>query len=245
MTYQLLSPKLEQIALRVVDLEKMIQFYRHLPGFYLLSEENNLGFFSTHKHQPAFLIIEDTPFGSLDSGPVKKLSQVSISVKDDAQFAKIISYLTELGLSFTYDESAQRLTFADVEGNQLEFVAATDANQHDLYELAHLNVNVNNEKSAADFFAKLGLTTEKALLEFQEKAVSWQAPNENKLDYTGLDFVKLNVDAETLANFAEHLRTINADFYADPRVSIVTMFDPNGVEWWITTAKQRKQEQDA
>lgn len=240
MTYQLLSPKIEQIAIRVIDLEKMVQFYRQMPGFYLLSEENNLGFFSTHKHQPAFLIIEDTPFGSRDSGPVRKLAQVRFSVNDLGQFRKMMNYLDSKGVTYAFDETKNELQFADLEGNQLVFVLTNQPEQKDLIQLARLDVNVIDETASTAFFNQLGIDVQNDLISLNQKAVTWDNTQEVKRNYVGLDFVKLNVEKTELQHFVDHLNKIGLDFYTDPHNSIITLFDPNGVEWWITTAKKRK-----
>ena len=53
-------------------------------------------------------------------------------------------------------------------------------------------------------------------------------------DVLGLDFLKFRVSETDLQNLIDHLQTIEWPFYVDKKQSIVTVYDPTGIEWWFT-----------
>lgn len=124
MTFQLSEPKLEGLAIRVQDLEAMIAFYQKLPGFYKLTEENNLAYFGGAKEGDAFLILEDTPFGAQEAGGVKKLARFSLSVPDLTQLKYVKNHLSKQGVKILQEEwsvGQGAFTIADPEENYLTF----------------------------------------------------------------------------------------------------------------------------
>lgn len=49
----------------------------------------------------------------------------------------------------------------------------------------------------------------------------------------GLDFLKFRVTAADIETLAQHLTATGQPFYKDKKGSIVTVYDPTGVEWWF------------
>lgn len=53
----------------------------------------------------------------------------------------------------------------------------------------------------------------------------------------GLDFLKFRVSEEDITALAAHLEAAGQSFYKDKRGSIVTVYDPTGIEWWFVKKK--------
>lgn len=53
-------------------------------------------------------------------------------------------------------------------------------------------------------------------------------------DVLGLDFLKFHVSEADLQNLIQHLQASEWPFYMDKKQSIVTVYDPTGIEWWFT-----------
>ncbi|WP_202622170.1 VOC family protein [Candidatus Enterococcus leclercqii] len=53
----------------------------------------------------------------------------------------------------------------------------------------------------------------------------------------GLDFLKFRLSQEDLEALATHLEALGQSFYKDKRGSIVTVYDPTGLEWWFVRKK--------
>lgn len=49
----------------------------------------------------------------------------------------------------------------------------------------------------------------------------------------GLDFLKFSVSQTGLDGLVAHLRELDREFYVDKKRSIVTIYDPAGIEWWF------------
>lgn len=49
----------------------------------------------------------------------------------------------------------------------------------------------------------------------------------------GLDFLKFSVSQAGLNGLVGHLRELKRDFYVDKKQSILTIYDPAGIEWWF------------
>lgn len=54
----------------------------------------------------------------------------------------------------------------------------------------------------------------------------------------GLDFIQFKVSQETLDSLLAHLEKQDHEFFVDQKHSLITLYDPAGIEWWfVATAK--------
>ena len=256
MAFQLTAPNLEYIAIRVKDLERLTAFYQNLPGIHLLSEENNLAFFSSHEEQKAFLILEDTPFGLAENKKAKKLARFSLRVKDISCFRLLKEILVKKKIPFSklVEHSTKKaLTIVDPEGNQVTFFVDEKENTSPfLYTLGKVHLNVENRKKAAHFFnVVLGLnSTFDEGKYFKLNVEQWLGFNdeieklpkaEEEIEVLGLDFVTISLpNQEELKKLVEHLSTLEIAHFKDQKLTIVTLFDDNQVEWWFVDRTNRK-----
>lgn len=55
----------------------------------------------------------------------------------------------------------------------------------------------------------------------------------------GVEFLTIELpDKATLERLKRHLEQQQVDFFADKKLKILTVFDPNGLEWWFTRPKE-------
>lgn len=52
-------------------------------------------------------------------------------------------------------------------------------------------------------------------------------------DVLGLDFLKFQVAEADIASLEAHLTAIDQEFFIDKKKSIITVYDPAGIEWWF------------
>lgn len=256
MAFQLTAPNLEYVAIRVKDLEKLIAFYQMLPGFHLLSEENNLAFFSSHEDQKTFLILEDTPFGLAEDKKAKKMARFSLRVKDVPSFRLLKEILVKKKIPFSkvVDHPIKKaLTIADPEGNQLTFfVDEKEEASPFLYTLGKVHLNVEDKKEAAYFFnVVLGLDSTwdegkyfklnlEQWLGFNDEADKLPEPDE-EVEVLGLDFITISLpNQEELQKLVTHFEVLGIPHFKDKKLTIVTLFDANQVEWWFVDRTNRK-----
>ncbi len=51
----------------------------------------------------------------------------------------------------------------------------------------------------------------------------------------GLDFLRFHVTKEEMTSLASHLEGLNQEFFINKGQTILTIYDPTGIEWWFTT----------
>ncbi|WP_071131308.1 VOC family protein [Enterococcus timonensis] len=249
MDFQLTNPVVEYLAIRVHDLEKAVEFYRSVPGLVLLSEENNLAFFSSHHEQNAFLILEDWS-GEAMSGS-SKLARLALRVADASSFYLLQEIFTkkDIPLIHLVDENINKaLSIKDPEGNVVTFfVDEKSTSQKHLYEMGKIHLQVNQLDKAEEFLENvLGLPV---IFDqgqyFTLNSSQWlglqKIDTETKKEAAGLDFIVVSLpNQEELQNLVDQLRAKKIDFFKDAKLTIVTIFDLSGVEWWFVDRTNRK-----
>ena len=254
MSFQLAEPKLEYLAIRVKDLDKAVSFYSALPGFSILSEENNLAYFSSSPNQRAFLILEDTPFGKECGLKPKKLARFSLRVKDAASYLWLLDILQKGNQpveKVVDTPKGKAFTVRDPEGNQITFFLDHKQNETPfLYTLGKIHLNVFDSKESFHFFKEdLGLET---FMDngkyFHLSPNSWLGMNEKDIfveeeetEVLGLDFLTVSLpNQQELKRLSDHLNEVGIDYFQDQKLTIVTVFDKSQVEWWFVDRENRK-----
>lgn len=115
--------KVNTIAIRVKDRDKMIAFYRDIVGFDLKREENELAIFGTGDSRDEILWLEESPRARDFDGEIKKLQRLSIIVADKKEFAAVAIRVQQAQYPVMDALAAGEnlgLLLKDPEGNELE-----------------------------------------------------------------------------------------------------------------------------
>lgn len=251
------TAKLETITIRVKNRDEMIAFYREIIGFTLKQEENALAIMGIRESVLEHLWLEESPRAHSHFGEIKKLASYTIQVASLAELASIYcrvlkNKISVIDLIFT-NEMIQ-LTLLDPEENQLVVYVAQPKGQAiqtpkalleqgdetttlaPTTQLVGVHLNAPNKKEAMTFFQDvLGIGSEVPLLTVTDTDGKQFLTAEDEV--LGLDFLKFGIEEADLLALEQHLTLKAQDFYIDKKKSILTVFDPMGVEWWFMREK--------
>ncbi len=253
MKFQFEKPQLQEVGIRVKSFGELVDFYHAIPGFYLVSQENNLGFFSSDKRQVPFLVVEGIPTGEFEKGP-KKLKGLIIEVQGKENLLRLKEHFTKLNLLLGEEKRNHALvsfSAKDLEDNVLVFRLREKVQKATFcYQLAQLNLQLFEANKTKDFFETiLGLRLKKdqpyyPLNKKQGFFVQQQVIEKETLAHElGLDYIHLQVASKkNLQDFVSYLEKIGMPYYRDGKLSLVTVYDNNEVEWWFSRPKIKKGE---
>lgn len=100
---------------------------------------------------------------------------------------------------------------------------------------------VNEESSVAFYEQMLGMIHEEECLAVNQGEVTFHL-NELGNDFSieaadhtvGINFYVLNVnDSKAIEKLEKHLEQNHLEFFVDKKKTILSVFDPNGIEWWF------------
>ncbi|WP_067395396.1 VOC family protein [Enterococcus canis] len=132
MTYQLAREAvIKNVAIRIKNVEAMSEFYRHIIGFTLKREENNLTIFGSSAPESELLLLEETPEGEM-MYPLKKMRRLSFSVGSEAELASLLKRAIRGNqpIQSTLEmDGFKGLIIRDPEGNELEFFTQNRENK--------------------------------------------------------------------------------------------------------------------
>jgi catechol 2,3-dioxygenase len=110
--------------------------------------------------------------------------------------------------------------------------------------VSHIQLNVSRKEGLIDFYHNtlgfkqlaqqeiISVSDEKLFIGFQE--VEPQAVANLPDPHIGLDFLSFKVESTSqIEQLASHLAELNLDYFVDKKKSILTVFDPIGIEWWF------------
>ncbi|MGK0550754.1 CppA C-terminal domain-containing protein [Enterococcus faecalis] len=108
-----------------------------------------------------------------------------------------------------------------------------------------LQLNVSNKTKLLKFYQEVlglqqGPVPEMVSVNKGKFLVSFHEVVSEELDqlsdpHIGLDFLSFKVASTSqIEQMEAHLRTLELDFFIDKKKSILTIFDPIGIEWWFT-----------
>lgn len=257
---------LETLTIRVKNRNNMIQFYQGILGFKLKQEENALAIMGTVDSHLEQLWLEESPRAREHFGEVKKLVNYTIEISHVAELASIYQRLVQANhdiLSIDFTPGTIDICLMDPEQNQLILTTPQTTTKIETVEalgeqgkletvlsantrVKALTLNVPNKEEARIFFTDvLGLTASH-LQTTHEKALSLaleESDEENILTPTheilGIDFLKFTISEADLLALEAHLVAQNIEFFIDKKKSILTIYDPVGVEWWFTKEKTK------
>lgn len=100
---------------------------------------------------------------------------------------------------------------------------------------------VATEESSIYFYEQmLGMTYEKEYLTVNQEFMVHLNEQGNEFSIeeaehtVGIDFYVLNVnDSKEIGRLEKHLKQKQIDFFVDQKRTILSIFDPNGIEWWF------------
>lgn len=250
------TAKLETITIRVKDRDKMIAFYQEIIGFALKQEENALAIMGVKESPKEQLWLEESPRAHTHFGQIKKLGSYTIEVTSIAELASLYCRVLKNEspvIDLVFENEKIELTLLDPEENQLivsvEQKGAGIETPEALLEentegtclapetkITSLRLNVPSKVAALTFFKEiLGLDLEAPLLSVVDtKGEQFMTAEDEVL---GLDFLKFDIEEADLLALEAHLIKKAQAFYIDKKKSILTIFDPIGVEWWFTREK--------
>lgn len=267
--------RLETVAIRMKDREKMLWFYRDILGFSLKREENELAILGTDAEKNELLWLEETPYAEAYTGEIKKLQRLSLVIPSAEEMGDIMRRILNQGYPVTdalYDDGTMGILLEDPEGNQIEIYFGIDDQQHhhapeplDPDKLKARSTGEFPRLSEAVHFDKVHLNTSKLPeendflqnvlgLEVRDEREGILVLNEGNFhiglnegqggtleratdDVLGLDFLKFSVTKDALLKLEAHLTELGSEFYIDKKKSILTIYDPAGIEWWFLAKK--------
>lgn len=257
---------LETLTIRVKNRNNMIQFYQGILGFKLKQEENALAIMGTLDNQDEQIWLEESPRAREHFGETKKLVDYTIEVSNVNELASVYQRLLKAEHAVSAVEvTPENITIrlVDPEQNQLILTtkqgeiaieSADDFGQHGQIEtvlsgdtrVKGLTLNVPSEKAALAFFTEVLGFTSGSLKTNHEKYLSValeESAEENVITPTheilGIDFLKFTISEADLLALEAHLVELKQDFFIDKKKSIITIYDPIGVEWWFMKEKTK------
>ena len=87
------NTNLASVALKVKDLDKMIEFYRHVLGFHLINEENDMAIMGIGSERKKLLGLIREPEGKEGSNNLTGLYHVAFVLPTREEFALFIKHL--------------------------------------------------------------------------------------------------------------------------------------------------------
>ncbi|MHC5268477.1 CppA C-terminal domain-containing protein [Enterococcus sp. LJL98] len=243
---------LETITIRVQDRDRMIDFYRGMIGFGLKQEENALAIMGVKGSPCEQIWLEESPRAYPHFGEMKKLMSFTLTVASMKELAGIYCRLLkadEEALTIHFYEDYVELTIVDPEENTLKIQAKQEEEKRmtpqalreigdyhtpltEKTKVTGVHLNVPNLEEATTFYQTiLGLTPAALELAWTDtKGEQYLTPEDEVL---GLDFLKFHLEEPCLLALESHLERQGQAFYIDKKKSILTVFDPLGVEWWF------------
>ena len=259
------SATLATVTIRVKDRDKMIAFYRDLIGFALKQEENALAIMGTKENEKEQIWLEESPRATDHFGETKRLANYAIwldSLTDIASVYQRLKKAAYANLQVNITPTQVTLNIIDPEENILILSCLNSEEkvklEADLSALATeearflapstrvstLSFNTPDISQMQDFFNQT--------LGFQKKATSVSLPdtldielntsNSDKIltpshEILGIDFVKFILSETDLFALEQHLISIEQEYFIDQKKTILTVYDPIGIEWWFMREK--------
>ncbi|MBO0478016.1 VOC family protein [Vagococcus fluvialis] len=118
------NTNLASVALKVKDLDKMIEFYRHVLGFHLINEENDMAIMGIGSERKKLLGLIREPEGKEGSNNLTGLYHVAFVLPTREEFALFIKHLmlTNYPIEGKSDHGyAECVYINDPEGNRINF----------------------------------------------------------------------------------------------------------------------------
>ncbi|MEI5995232.1 VOC family protein [Candidatus Enterococcus mansonii] len=114
---------IKTIAIRVKDVEKMVNFYKNVLGFVLKLEENNLSIFGSQEKNSRLLILEESETNDVQMEAQNQLIRFSLFIPTEEEFSSLLRRITthHYPISNSEQKGRRRSVFLeDPEGNELE-----------------------------------------------------------------------------------------------------------------------------
>ena len=252
--------ELVTVAIRVKNRDKMIAFYRDCLGFVLKREENALAIMGTADSSKEQLWLEESPRATDHFGQVKKLQSLTLHVATMAEFRAMYQRVQqEVAVEVFFAEDVLTFHFADPEENHwiieveqpVEKIATmatflaeeADLTQPLLDEMYYKTIAVNSldiAQQTAFLTDVLGLQATKQGHHFPQH--NWSVTTAltdssvaalDSDEVIGLEILQFAMSETDLKALAAHLQEMNQAFYMDKKGSILTVYDPAGIEWWF------------
>lgn len=249
---------LKSVAIRVKDRDKMIQFYKEIVGFDLKREENELAIFGNVTNGSELLLLEESPRANAHEGERRKMAFYTLYIPTAAELAAVTERIRQAEYPIEETEAAlleKQVVLVDPEGNKLELRCGqeetADGSKEDFSRLSgsvhfeHVHLNVHELDQEAVFLTEvLGLVVkdERHRLRLADDKEIFQVGLTEASGGTislptdtvhGLDFLKFQVDEDSLLSLETHLKTLKQDFFIDKKKSVLTIYDAIGIEWWF------------
>ncbi|MBO0466996.1 VOC family protein [Enterococcus plantarum] len=111
------------VAIRINDVERMVDFYKNVLGFILKLEENNLSIFGSQKRDSRLLILEETASEEGQIEFFEKSVCFSLLIPTEGEFGSLLRRITAHNYPIkksVQDGNRQSVFLEDPEGNELE-----------------------------------------------------------------------------------------------------------------------------
>lgn len=252
------------IAIRVKDRDKMIEFYKDIIGFALKREENTLAIMGVKENETQHLWLEESPRAKEHFGEVKKLNRYTLVVSNMEELGDLYHRLKQANypiVETNYEEKIQVLV-DDPEGNRLEIIAGNEEKtiQKDEQLLAlatgkfnilsqnvsleKIQINVKEPKKEEEFLQNiLGFylgekeTGKSSDLDVVIKTTDSAIADIDSSEVLGLEIIRFVVTSDIMTAMEKHFIEQQQDFYTDKKKTILTIYDPAGLEWWFVREK--------
>lgn len=248
------------IAIRVKDRDKMIDFYKDIIGFTLKREENTLAIMGVKEDETQYLWLEESPRAKEHFGEVKKLNQFTLEISNIEELGDVYHRFKQADYPIvaTNYEKKVRVLVDDPEGNRLEIVASNDnqavKNDEQLLALAtgkfvalspkislqEVQLNVNEPKKEEEFLQSVldfHLGKEESGKDSDFDVIVNQTDSTvagiESSEVLGLEIIRFVVTEEVIAAIEKQFIEQQQDYYVDKKKTILTVYDPAGLEWWF------------
>lgn len=259
------STTLATVTIRVKDRDKMIAFYRDLIGFALKQEENALAIMGTKENEKEQLWLEESPRATDHFGEIKRLANYAICLDSLAEIASVYQRLEKVDYpNLQVDITATQVTLKIIDPEE-NLVLLTSVNAEEKVKttadlsalateecrylapttrVAALSFNTPNVGQMQEFFNQT--------LGFQKQEASVRLPNTLEIEFNqsdsdkiltpsheilGIDFVKFILSEADLLALEQHLIDMKQTYFMDQKKTILTIYDPIGIEWWFMREK--------
>lgn len=261
------TTEFETVVIRVKNRDKMIAFYRDLIGFTLKGEENALAIMEIEEEKKERLWLEESPRADEHFGEIKKLYQYTLTLNSVAELSDLYARLEKNEYPIVHSEFEDEIRFVllDPEENQLKIRVRNQEQIQDRTQLLALTKGkfAKLSKDSSIQTIHLNVTDQKKEANFLQNILGFQLDSDNpnhyysenrdfgvtlhfsnsqavKVDPTeilGLEILRFAVTKTGMEKLEQHLLNSKQDYYIDKKKTILTIYDPLGIEWWFVSKK--------
>ena len=247
LTGRLLAPVLDVIALKVMDIDNELFFYKELLNLDVLIEENGIAYVGTKANNDTIFSLYEDPDSHKVAENRNGLLEYSLYMPTRDAFNRIKVNLDRINYAYDLVDKTQgiALKVADPEDNRL-LICYEENIEFDKSSpsIGKVKIDVIDEEKSHVFYQKiLGFYTQK----YKERHI--YLPSKNKIgaiqfemvsgvpsedDVLGLDYLAFKMpNKQSIVHFSNYLKDNKQEFYLSKAGDLLQIDDPNGIHLWF------------